>query len=659
MKLLELFIDVAVRGNKAINGLKRVEGQAAKTERRMDGVGRSALAVVGNFAAMAGGAYAVGRAIGATVRAGANFEKQMNSVNAIAKGAGASADQLQGLNDKARQLGRETAFSATQSAGALEILLKNGVSVENILGGMADASLTLAAAMGEEIGTSADLLTDVMAQFGLEAKEAGDAIDIIAGASVASKFGMRDLWQSFSKAGAQAKSLGIDMSEYAAIVSMVSSNFKTGEEAGTGFRGFLTKLTGVSGPAKKRMKSLGLEFFKANGQLKELPDVLKELNDGLGDLSDEARTKAITEIFGIESMSFVNALLGKTGEELKEIQAAIAATSAEDLKNEKWKGLSAAVTEAKSALESLMITLSGSGLNEWLEKIVRGFTDIVRSIEKWINQNPETVQNIKDIIAAIAPWAAALAGVMITVGALRLAFSLFFKSTLARMTFFVGKMIAKIGLLVAELTGLTALMNSTTGRKNSGGRGGRRGAKGGGLKTGAKVAGMAAWRAATSLVSMPAQVAALAVTPTAAADGTMQAVEEKAAALGKSFDDFNKIMAQRIMQNEAFRHAAEVRLQNVKDMDRFLADEDNIMGSVFSGKEGGGNRPHSNVAPHMTSEQMRAAGERTVVTNITKTVGDTTVNVQVETEADPHQIAAVASEVVERKIQGAMLDTTN
>lgn len=643
MKLLELFIDVSVRGSRAVAGLNRVERKAAQTERSLAGVGRGATAVIGRFAAMAGGAYAVGRAIGSTVRAGMDFEKQMNSVGAIAKQMGATDAQLQGLNDKARQLGRETEFSATQAAGALETLLKNGVSVEKILGGMADASLTLAGAMSEGIAPSADLLTDVMAQFKLEAKDAATAIDIIAGASVASKFNMQQLWQAYSKAGAQANDLGIDMAEYSAIISMVASNFKTGEEAGTGFRGFLTKLTGISGPARKKMKALGLEFFDTKGQLKEFPDILKELNEGLGDLSDEARTTAIAEIFGLESMPFVNALLGQTGDQFKEIREQIAATSAQKLKTDKFQGLAAEMKEAGSALESLMITISTSGINAFLESVVRGFTEIVRSIDAWITKNPELIQNITDIVAAIAPWIGALVALMFTVAALRMTFGLFFRSTLVGMVAWVAKMIAQV-------TGLTAAL-SVLGNKLPGGK---PSAPDGPDKKPASspsrfkgLANAAAGFAGRNGLKLVAR------TPiTAVIAGPIM--------LKKHRDNLNSpegreraVVAHKSRMSE-YQKMAEMLVrtgQLIRQMDgSFTAPQGNTVvygPEVYAAARG--------LRPRQTGGDAGLAEQ--VTNNNTVNVGG--ISVQVETQADANQIAAAVDARMQQSINGAMLEANN
>jgi len=163
-------------GNQIASLFVKVGADARQFESAMSGVDRrlgTAGSAITKFGAIAGAVVvgslaALGAGMTSALKASAEFEKTMSGVGAV---LGANSEQMESLNALALQLGKDTAFSASEAASAIEMLAKNGVKAEQILGGMAGATVALAAATGANLTTAADVATDAMMQFGLSTEE--------------------------------------------------------------------------------------------------------------------------------------------------------------------------------------------------------------------------------------------------------------------------------------------------------------------------------------------------------------------------------------------------------------------------------------------------------------------------------------------------------
>ncbi|WP_108263288.1 phage tail tape measure protein [Mangrovicoccus ximenensis] len=270
--------------------MRRLEKEFSKIGSRMQSIGQGlSLAVT---APLAG--------IGAvSLRTAGNFEASMNRIRAT---LGASGAEMKALGDIAQELGRTTKFSATEAADAVEMLAKNGLGAADILGGALSASLSLAAASGAALSTASDIATDVMMQFGKEAGDLGAVVDGITGVLVNSKFGIDDYALALAQSGGVAGSVGVSFEDFNAAIAATSSLFASGSDAGTSLKTMLQRLVPASGPAAAAMERLGLEFFDAQGNMKDMRDIAQELQDGLSGLSEEAQNDALSTIFGTDAM---------------------------------------------------------------------------------------------------------------------------------------------------------------------------------------------------------------------------------------------------------------------------------------------------------------------------------------------------------------------
>jgi TP901 family phage tail tape measure protein len=319
-------------------------------------------------------------AIGAGVLALAGgFEASMNRVGAA---TGASAEELTKLSDLARELGKSTTFSAGQAADAIEMLAKNGLDASKILGGALSASLDLAAAGGADLSSAADLTTDVLANFKKDVGDLKPVVDGVTGVLLQSKFGFEDYQLALAQAGGVAGGLGVTFEDFNAVIAATSPAFASGSDAGTSFKTFLQRLVPASDGAAEAMRELGLEFFDGQGNMKDMAAVAQELQDGLSRLSDEAKTEALSTIFGTDAMRTAIGLMDQGAAGVERLDAAIRSASATEQAKARTKGLLGALEQMKGAFEELALSIANSGLLEAATDAVKWVTDLVDRISE-------------------------------------------------------------------------------------------------------------------------------------------------------------------------------------------------------------------------------------------------------------------------------------
>jgi TP901 family phage tail tape measure protein len=391
-------------------GIGRAQKELSAFNKSFDRIGRN-LERFGKTATVA--VTAPVTALGAlTLRAAANFEEGMNRVQAA---TGASGDELQRLNELARQIGRTTQFSASEAAGALEGLAKNGLNAKQILEGAADATVKLAQANGAQLDPAANVVTDVMAQFNKTAGDLGGVVDQVTGTLIASKLGFDDYRLAIGQAGGVAGKVGVTFEDFNAALAATSASFASGSDAGTSFKTFLTRMAPDSKQAIEAMKALGLSFFDSRGAMVSMEEAAGRLQKAFKPLSEEARIQFATSIFGTDAMRTALSLADAGAEGIRRFRGEIAKVDAGEQAAVRMKGFNGAVKELKAALEALAIAIGNSGLLQWATDFAKSLTGIVVAISQL---NPEVLK----FATIIAGLAAAVGPVAVTVGILMKSF---------------------------------------------------------------------------------------------------------------------------------------------------------------------------------------------------------------------------------------------
>jgi TP901 family phage tail tape measure protein len=321
--------DIAkLRGSVEIAGVARAQSQlkdldqsmartAAQAEKRSGGIASSfskagkALAVVGTVGVAGVAGLALG--LGSAVRTAAGFQQSLADVGAA---TGATADEMKAMRQEALGIGRDTSLSASAAVTAMGELVKSGVAVGDVVGGVARTTAQLAEATGAPIEQMAVLLSDSMNVFRVGAAGASDAANILAKAAGASSISIGDMQQSMASGGLAASAAGMSVTDFATAVGIAGNMGLKAADAGTSLKSFLAGLTPQSKAAKQAFSELGIEVFDTAGNFRPFPDILASLSTAFGGLTSEQRAATAELLFGSDGIRMFNALVPETSKGL-------------------------------------------------------------------------------------------------------------------------------------------------------------------------------------------------------------------------------------------------------------------------------------------------------------------------------------------------------
>lgn len=256
MELFKLFGTIAVKNTEANSAIDETVNKAQSFSQKLS----DKFTDVGSKATSLGTKLSLGLTapiafIGTkAIQATADFEYAMSEVGAI---SGATGDDLTALRNKAEEMGKTTKFSASESAEALKYMAMAGWKTSDMLNGL-EGIMNLAAASGESLGTTSDIVTDALTAFGLTAADSGHFSDVLAVAASNANTDVGKMGETFKYVAPLAGTLGFSVEDMAlAIGLMGDASIKSGQ-AGTSLRGALTNLANPTDKMAEMMVKLGL-----------------------------------------------------------------------------------------------------------------------------------------------------------------------------------------------------------------------------------------------------------------------------------------------------------------------------------------------------------------------------------------------------------------
>ena len=328
---------------------------------------------------------------------GSSFEAQMSKVSAI---SGSTASQMAKLTAKAQEMGRKTKFSATESGEAMEYMAMAGWKTGDMLDGI-EGIMNLAAAAGEDLGTTSDIVTDALTAFGQSAKESGRLADIMAAASSNANTNVSMMGETFKYAAPIAGALGYKMEDTALAVGLMANAGIKASQAGTSLRSGLTRMAAPTKQAAEAMDKYGISLTDSDGKMLSFHDLMVQLREKLGGLSETEQTAAANAIFGKNAMSGWLAVLNASDEDFDKLAVAIDNSngSAERMAETMQDNLSGKLTILGSATEGLGIALYNY-VSGPLQSMVEFATDVINGITDAITPQKTEIQEFSEEIAA-------------------------------------------------------------------------------------------------------------------------------------------------------------------------------------------------------------------------------------------------------------------
>ncbi|MCY8294783.1 phage tail tape measure protein [Bacillus haynesii] len=344
--------------------IKRLEDESRRASatihrmgQRMNAVG-STMRNVGSSVAITSGIAFGGLVLPLkdAVQVGMDFEKQMSKVQAI---SGGTAKDLAKLTEQAKELGASTSFTASQAAEAQNFLAMTGFKTNEIYGAM-PGMLSLAAAGQLELGTAADITSNIMSAFALKAEESGHAADVIAYAASNANTNVEQMGEAMKFLAPNANSLGWGMEESAAAIMAFGDAGLQGTIAGQAFGTSLIRLATPARKAQKEIDRLGFEFFDAAGNMKSMPEVIAEMEKGMKGMTKEQQAATLKTIVGAEAYKHWAVLLQKgskaLGENTKKLKESDGA--AKKMADTMLDNAQGSITKFQSAMEGAKIALT-------------------------------------------------------------------------------------------------------------------------------------------------------------------------------------------------------------------------------------------------------------------------------------------------------------
>ena len=285
--------------------------------KKIGSIAKGGLAVLGK--AVAGVSASMGAATTAAMHIGMDFESQMSKVEAISNATG---EELQLLTEKAKQMGETTKFSATESAQAMEYMAMAGWKTEDMLSGI-EGIMNLAAASGEDLATTSDIVTDALTAFGMSAKDSGRFADVLAAASSNANTNVGMMGETFKYVAPVAGALGYSAEDTAVAIGLMANSGIKASQAGTSLRSIMTRMAKPTDEVQSAMEKLGISLVDSDGKMKSLHTVMGDLRNGFSGLSEAEKAQMAAALGGQEAMSGLLAIVNASNADFEKLQSSI------------------------------------------------------------------------------------------------------------------------------------------------------------------------------------------------------------------------------------------------------------------------------------------------------------------------------------------------
>lgn len=313
-------IGTELDGSGLKKGIEDINGTAKSGFSKFSEIGKNALSVfAGNVLTEV--ASQARNAAGAVIEIGSAFEMGMSTVQAI---SGATGDDLTALTDKAKEMGANTKFSATEAAEAMQYMAMAGWKTDDMLNGI-EGIMNLAAASGEDLATTSDIVTDALTAFGLTAQDSAHFADILAQASSNANTNVSMMGETFKYVAPVAGAMGYSAEDVATAVGLMANSGIKASQAGTSLRTMLSRMAKPTKEVQAAMDALGISLTDSDGNMKSLHEVMGDLRTGFGGLSEAESITMATMLGGQEAMSGLLAIVNASDADYQKLTDSIGA----------------------------------------------------------------------------------------------------------------------------------------------------------------------------------------------------------------------------------------------------------------------------------------------------------------------------------------------
>lgn len=358
---------------------------------------RGIINLLKNPVLQAGAVLGISFSLKDTVDTYADFEATMSRVKALSN---ATEGQMEKLTQKAKDMGADTKFSGTESAEAFTYMAQAGWKVEDMVDGIGGI-MSLAAADGLDLATTTDIVSNALTAFGLKADSAARFADVLAVASSATNTDVSGLGEAFQYIAPVAGALKYSIEDVSLALGLMSNNAVKGSMAGTSLKTSLANMASPTSEMSEAMNKYNISLTDSEGNTKSLKEVIDNLRESLGGLSETEQTAVASMIFGKEAMAGMLGIINTSAEDYKKLTEEIENSqgAADRMAETMQDNLSGAFEQLGGAVETVQLTMGERlepyllSLSKWIEGNMPGIENMVSEFFDMFDRKYEKFQN--------------------------------------------------------------------------------------------------------------------------------------------------------------------------------------------------------------------------------------------------------------------------
>ena len=394
-----------------------------------------------------------------SIKTSADFDSAMSQVAAV---SGAVGEDFDALREKAREMGSKTKFSASEAADAMNYMAMAGWKTDDMLSGI-EGIMNLAAASGEDLATTSDIVTDALTAFGLSAQDSGHFADLLAAASSNANTNVSMMGETFKYCAPIAGALGYTAEDTAEAIGLMANAGIKSSQAGTSLRTIMTRLQGELELSGEALGDVTIQTANADGSMREFSDIIADCRGAFSRMTESEKAAAAETLVGKNAMSGFLALMNAAPGDIEKLESAISTCSdevdgysgaAEKMAAVMQDNLNGQITILKSQLQELAISF-GDALMPAIRKVVTAVQGFVDKLNGMNESQRNTILRIGMLVAALGPFLVILGTCISKIG---IAMQGFVKlaGAFGKLKVAVGNAHGVLGKIGAALGGISA-----------------------------------------------------------------------------------------------------------------------------------------------------------------------------------------------------------
>lgn len=379
-----------------------------------------------------------------SVKAAATFESTMNQIASISGETGKELEASMGAARKEiMRMGTETIYSSQDAAEAFLALQKAGMSTGDVIGGGLSAAMNLAATEGMDLAYASEILAQAMNAYQIPAKQAAKITDILAAGAINSTASVEDLAYGLKYVSSSAAALKVPLDDTVVALAMLNNAGLNASTAGTSLNQMLVSLASPTKQARDMMNQLGISVVDAEGNMKDLPSIVEELDRAMSGMTEPQKQDALRKMFNTRGMRAANILLKEGAEGWATLDANVnKAGGAAQLADARMQGTAGAMERLRGAAETAAIAF-GNALAPAVDKVAGALEGLLDWYSK-LSPKMQTVIAVGLVVVAVFGFMVMMLGAL--------------AASVSALITALGAVAAAIGISVAALLGWVAII---------------------------------------------------------------------------------------------------------------------------------------------------------------------------------------------------------